>query len=280
MSRAGGGLVACAMLDAIAQKEGAYKEGIKENHAHCTGTATRLNKEGGDIEDILMMMTEASEGKDALISEQEVQAFMEEQRNRLKKLAEQNVERERTVDTFVSAVRDLRQKILSASSNDPAVTDYEDQLKALMDKHEKSRQASQLEIHQETYFRETMDALGEKDEFAPKAGDDDIEVVMSGNKTVSLKCPVTSALFQDPVKNKACGHVYSRVGIDHLLKSSRGRCNCPVAGCTNGNVNSQQLEPDVTMATLVRREKRRQDATAKARASQAANVDESDEEEF
>jgi hypothetical protein len=271
------------MLDSISQKEAAYKDGIKQNHAHCTTAAANIS-DSGNIESILMMMTKETEGK-ALISQEEVQAFLDEQRGRLKKLAEQNVDRDRTVDIFVSSVRQLRQRVLTESNNTDTegnaavATDYEEQLKLLMDAEEKRRQGSQLDVHQETYYREVSTALGEKDMYAKKPADDDIEVVQTGPNTVSLLCPVTRALFEDPVKSKVCAHVFSRVGIMHMI-GNKGYCQCPVAGCNNGRITMEQLEDDVATATMVRKEKRREDAAHKARASQAANVDESDEEVF
>jgi hypothetical protein len=283
-SNASGGLAASAMLDSIARKESSYKEGIKQNHVLCKTAAQRLYKDSGDLEETLMMMAKDSS---SIIGEDEVQAFLEEQRGRLKKLAQQNVLRERTVDTFVSSVRRLQQQVGSAQSSDENVIDYEARLNEIMDKEDKRLEPTRLQVAQEAYCRELGQELGEKDVFEKKnsADDDDIEVVRNANgsrSSTSLKCPVTSQFLEDPVKNKLCGHVFSKRGIEHMLNSARphGPCRCPVAGCTNGNVTRDQLEDDSATALLVRREIRKLEAADKARASQAADLVDSDEEEF
>jgi hypothetical protein len=278
-SNASGGLAAAAMLDSIARKENSYKEGIKQNHLLCKTAAPRLYKETGDLEEILMMMAKDSS---SIIGEEEVQAFLEEQRGRLQKLAESNVLRERTVDTFVSSVKRLQQEVGSAQSqgSDANVVDYEARLNQLMDKEEDRLKPTRLPVAQETYCRELGTELGEKDvyEKAKSADDDDIEVMMGSRNAIQLKCPVTSQFLEEPVKNKLCGHVFSKRGIMHMLKA--GQCRCPVAGCTNSRVTQDQLEDDAATALLVRREIRKLEAADKAKASQAADLVDSDEEEF
>jgi len=61
------------------------------------------------------------------------------------------------------------------------------------------------------------------------------------------------------------------------MRRNGRQCTCPVAGCTN-IVAENQLEHDAYLETLVRRERRRIDHEAEQRMSQAAAVDESDEE--
>jgi hypothetical protein len=288
-SNASGGLAASAMLDAIARKESSYKEGIKQNHVLCKTAASRLRKETGELEEILMLMTKDSSGSSSsIISEEEVKAFLEEQRGRLKKLAQQNVLRERTVDTFVSSVRQLQQQVgqeantaqeqTEENANQDG-TDYEACLKDLMDKEEKRLEPTRLQVGQEAYCREVMLELGEKDSFAKKKSDDDDEIEFIHNNTgssVSLKCPVMGAFLVEPVKNKLCGHVFSKAGIEFHLK--HGPARCPVAGCTNGKVTLEQFEADIESATLVRREMRRLEKADKAKASQATDLVDSDEE--
>jgi hypothetical protein len=286
-TNASGGLAAAAMLDSIARKENSYKEGIKQNHLLCKTAATRLYKESGDLEETLMMMAKDSSD---IIGEDEVQAFLEEQRGRLQKLAESNVLRERTVDTFVSSVKRLQQEVgngataqsQSQGSGDDNVVDYEARLNELMDKEDERLQPTRLPVAQENYCRELGTELGEKDAFekAKNGGDDDddIEVMMGSRNAIQLKCPVTSQYLEEPVKNKLCGHVFSKRGIMHMLR--QGPCRCPVAGCTNGRVTQDQLEDDAATALLVRREVRKLEAADKAKASQAADLVDSDEEEF
>lgn len=46
-----------------------------------------------------------------------------------------------------------------------------------------------------------------------------------------LKCPVTKKLFDNPVRNDACGHIYDRKGIEMCKPKAAGKAwVCPVAG--------------------------------------------------
>ena len=123
------------------------------------------------------------------------------------------------------------------------------------------------------HSREILTELGEQT--TASNNDDDIQI-MSGQQDASLKCPITTALLEEPMKNKVCGHVYSKPGILQMIGRVR-QCKCPVPGCGNNRVTVDQLEPDVEMDTLVRRERRRLNHAKEQQASQAHSVD-SDEE--
>lgn len=81
--------------------------------------------------------------------------------------------------------------------------------------------------------------------------------------------PITKKRITDPVRNTACGHVYDRESIQHLLKASKRTklvsrlpipasvlaensrivfifYRCPVVGCRNKNfVNPANLQTDI-----------------------------------
>lgn len=62
------------------------------------------------------------------------------------------------------------------------------------------------------------------------AGDGEIVVV----RKTALVCPLTTQLLEAPVKNPACGHVYSKaaaVEYQQRSKSRREQAVCPVVGC-------------------------------------------------
>jgi len=61
-------------------------------------------------------------------------------------------------------------------------------------------------------------------------GEEEEELVMMDAK-ISLKCPVSGMLLEDPVKNTLCGHIYSRQAILGLIGSKR-TIPCPFAGCS------------------------------------------------
>ena len=115
---------------------------------------------------------------------------------------------------------------------------------------------------------------------AVRLTDDEMEIIETqGGGVASLKCPITGRLFADPVKNKVCGHIYSREGIDaHMRNAHRRAATCPVAGCNKPIQSSAQLEKDVETEMKVRRQQRKEDYESQQRASQASDLVDSDEE--
>jgi hypothetical protein len=92
---------------------------------------------------------------------------------------------------------------------------------------------------------------------AAEPGDEDAEMVVVEGRT-SLRCPITGTWLEDPVKNKECGHVYSRVAIVNQLneyaRMHRGSApmKCPCAGCRK-SVKRADLQDDAMTAVEVRR---------------------------
>mmetsp|Transcript_21434 Transcript_21434/g.66113 ORF Transcript_21434/g.66113 Transcript_21434/m.66113 type:complete len:247 (+) Transcript_21434:50-790(+) len=59
--------------------------------------------------------------------------------------------------------------------------------------------------------------------------DDDVEIDEARDVTeAELKCPITTTLFEEPVKSKKCGHVYSRAAAQAYFKTPK---NCARVGC-------------------------------------------------
>jgi len=286
--------VIAASLQTIANKESRYKDAILQNHALCKSAAARLGASyvggGGGVSE--MEHTLNMVANDDETSQNETAAWLKEQRERLKRLAEQNVENERLVQSFVAAATHLRDQVLHSCSSQQedtkvVVLDFEEKIQSLVQENLKSNKSSQLPLEQETMYREVCSELGEK-LAKPKRSrgggdedDDDIEVFRAaGSQVNSLKCPITGLFLEEPMKNKVCGHFYSKEAIMHHLQTkqrNRRTPNCPVAGCGN-TVTLAQLEKDVMMETMVRREMRRQDQANQLRATQAS-VLESDEEQ-
>jgi Zinc-finger of the MIZ type in Nse subunit len=273
----GGNAVAANILNNIAAKESNYKENIKLNHTMAKNAAKRIR----ELEQMLPGMI------DGIMSSEELSTFLREQKDAVKKIAEENVERERNVDAFVSAVRTVQQQVVQSPSssssgndetNDEAVVDYQKAIDQAMQQH---RSVMNIHIHQEAMYRDVAAALGEpvaapKKKNGKNDDDDDIEVVQTESQGATLKCPITGAFMEDAVRNKVCQHVYSRAGITaHIQK----RCECPMVGCGNKQVTMSQLEDDVETVMNVRREKRRQDRQTQLQASQASDLMDSDEDE-
>ena len=63
-------------------------------------------------------------------------------------------------------------------------------------------------------------------------GMDEEEVAVA--KKISLVCPLTTAQLEHPVRNPACGHVFSKAAATEYIqrkKSRRDQPECPVVGC-------------------------------------------------
>lgn len=89
--------------------------------------------------------------------------------------------------------------------------------------------------------------------------DDDIEVAVTaggGSMGAVAKCPILSTPLMMPLRNEACGHIYSAQGTLLLLNQKHGRsyktldevpaglaAPCPVAGCTH-RFNAKSLKRD------------------------------------
>ncbi|CAM9269051.1 unnamed protein product [Ectocarpus fasciculatus] len=94
------------------------------------------------------------------------------------------------------------------------------------------------------------------------AMDDDDDIMVPNDNRVSLKCPLTSSTFVDPVKNTStadrspphtpCGHTYGKKAIlNHIRVGTKNGANsdgvsCPVAAC-NHKVLKANLAPDKDM---------------------------------
>jgi SUMO ligase MMS21 Smc5/6 complex component len=150
-----------------------------------------------------------------------------------------------------------------------------------MQQYSAAQAGSQLNIHDEKFCREIRSSLGIKEHASRgKKGDDsdeELEVLRNPAGTQSLKCPITAMLYEEPLRNKVCGHVYSKEGIVQMLRARQTRC--PVAGCRNGVVTMEQLEEDMETAMKVKRQRRREETERQQRASQAI-YDSEDEEVF
>jgi SUMO ligase MMS21 Smc5/6 complex component len=108
--------------------------------------------------------------------------------------------------------------------------------------------------------------------------EDDLEVtIVQRDDPRSLKCPITRQLFENPVKNKICGHSYDKEAIIQHLRIARNK-KCPVAGCNNINIKADQLLENIELTQEVRRYKRRVDLQKERDMTQAIGLD-SDEED-
>lgn len=234
-------------LDQMIKKENDYKAGITENHQLGVTQAQSLCL-GGQLETLI--------------------GDVSEYRDKLKVLSEKNIENERKVKAFIGALKNI-------SNQQEEIQDYHEMLQESMEKELQRIHQSSVAFHQESMYLETCTALGEISEVQK---DDELEVVQNeSSSTNNLKCPISGALLEEPVRNKYCKHVYSK---KHIMQHIRLRKRtCPVFGCSNDQLNESQLEADMATERLVRREQIRQEQERQQISQNAINFDD-DEDEF
>lgn len=87
--------------------------------------------------------------------------------------------------------------------------------------------------------------------------DEDLVIENNRNKDInvgSITCPLTKAIFREPVKSKQCGHTFEKAAIQQYLSAKERNqelCECPLPGCTN-ILNKDQMVRDVKMERTVK----------------------------
>jgi SUMO ligase MMS21 Smc5/6 complex component len=205
---------------------------------------------------------------------------LEQQKERLVKTAEVNVEQQRQIQAFVSGLQRVQQTLLQQGQHEEK--DYSEVLAEEMKKAKDEQAAEQLEMHQEPLVRAMQTTLCMKVSAASggNESDNDVEVMPTGSTAQGLKCPISLSYFADPVKSKVCGHVYSKDFLRQLLDQHGHRgMACPISGCVNRHLTMETCQPDRITQQKVNRHLRNQAAAEEVRMSQAVDLDLMDDEE-
>jgi len=204
---------------------------------------------------------------------EELQTFLQTQKQRLMKVTEELVKQNRTVDTFCESLKNVKNSLDEENYN----TNYETRIQTEMQKVKSD--STYLDMAQESAVREMQKTLGLLSEEV-NLGDAELEVLVPKHNSRSLRCPLSGAYFEDPMKCRVCYHIYSRNALEQFLKQARGRnCKCPVPGCSNSHLTIKSCDPDPTTAMRVKKQQRMSAREKELRMSQAASVD-SDEGEM
>jgi hypothetical protein len=243
-------------------QERQYRRYIEQNETMGTGIAMRLAR-GEQFEGLL--------GKDVA----------EECREKLKVLATDNVAKERQLKAYVAAIRVVIENASnnnnsnnSNSNNESTAHEFKDQMETEYAKALTTIEKNSVLLTQEPSYLKLCRQLGEDQE-----EDDELAVVNdgAGERASGIKCPLTMAIMEDPVRSKVCHHSYARHAIvEHLTKNKSKKC--PMPGCVNNNMTIAELEDDPETEMRVRRYKKRESATKKARAQSAIDMDMDDDE--
>ena len=117
--------VSTQILDQLIGKLSSEKQEINQNHELCKAVAKSIAVEIGDIPQTLLQQQENND----ILDTAQVQEFFEQQRKRLKVLADANAEREQTLQAFGATLATLKQE------DSGAETYYEKRIQTLMEQH-------------------------------------------------------------------------------------------------------------------------------------------------
>ena len=277
----------------ILGKEQAYKSGIQMLQAANLLFAEKLAL-GGPIE--ANLLPSANEDTPENI---EIQTFLEEQRNLIKKIARDSVLREKKVDYLLGAVREICDEAKKSDSSHNETSNYQNIISEKMNNLQEHALLAtvQVELEDEDHCKELRKRLGEKISKKKRKSrggteeesEEELEIMNSAtastqrgpasvpNMDLALKCPITGSLFQEPLKNKLCGHTYSKPGIQHWFANRKTKC--PIPGCANHSLTRSQLVDDVEMTLKLQRHSRQLaqiEEQQRIKAAQASEVDDED----
>jgi len=277
----GGARLAC---DRAIEKSDEYRQSVKKIQARATAIAD-LVRPGGDIAEVLGLSD----------------TFLSSAYDRLRALAEGNARRMDEIDFFVEAVKEVKAHVQqnNDANNDaaaaaaaaaggmatttmttttPDAPNYERSIHDALENVRRMREGDPRRVPPEEHELsiEIREALGEKIKKKKRGrssrgggddddddDDDDLEIVRNKDDVHALKCPFTGMLFENPVKNKVCGHVYDMAGLAQLL--GMRKATCPVPGCSNKTLSLAQVEEDEQMKLKVKRHRAREEAEKRKR---------------
>ena len=260
-------------------QERQYRTYIDQNNTMGTSLAMRLAK-GEQFEGLL--------GTDVA----------EECRDNLRALARDNVEKERQLKAYAKAIRVVIDDAGRTLGSTQEMEDGDDREEQKEDTKPAAGVACEFKDKMDTAYSRALEEIARDCvlvtqeptylELCRQLGDDDPDqddelAVVRGESSnrmsdSKIKCPLTMAVMDDPVRSKVCKHSFQRAAISEYLR--RGNRRCPVPGCHNGSMTVDELEDDHETLVRVRRFRKRESATKKARAQTALDMDDEDEYEF
>lgn len=281
----GGALLAC---NRAIDKSDEYKKSVKMIQARVQHIADTVRPDG-DLAEILRAAASSS-------NDDSDEAFLSKAYDRLKALGVGNAKRMEDIDNFVDAIKEVKTQVERNSKNNnnndaaaataaggdataagggggvgisttPTV-DYERAIHDALEniRHVQEQDTRRIPPEEHELSIDIRKALGEKIKKNKNTGrrggdddddDDELEIIVHNHHDVhALKCPITAMLFDNPVRNKVCGHVYDLAGLKHLLSSRKTKC--PVSGCANTTLSLSQVEDDEQMKLKVKRHKQRE----------------------
>jgi len=249
------------LANAFGRQEGKYRKCIEENETMGSGLAMRVAR-GEQFENLL--------GEE----------ITEEYRQSLKTFAKDNVAKEQQLKAYINAVKVVTGNHARNNSsqenddeNENESKDFQQQMEASYTKELQIIENNSVMVTQDPKYLKLCRQLGEEED-----QDDELAVVNpnSTDSVARIRCPITQAIMDYPVLSKVCKHTFEKNAILNHLRISKF---CPMPGCGNSRMTSNEFEDDPDTALLVRRHKKRQEHVKRARAQSALDMDDDDEYE-
>ncbi|KAI8968032.1 zinc-finger of the MIZ type in Nse subunit-domain-containing protein [Mycotypha africana] len=173
------------------------------------------------------------------------------------------IDLERKMDQQKQAIETLKSQIDNGEVVTDPVAHYETLLHQIAQEDEtKTDEEKYYTNHRYIQFRQTIWSIKHPDEEMPSLVSNDDDDIVMGPTKISLKCPLTTTWFEEPVTNTPCRHTFSKRAIYGLLRSGGSRV-CPIPGCDK-TVSTGTLVPDPVMADRVARVRAREEESANA----------------
>ena len=135
------------------------------------------------------------------------------------------------------------------------MTDWPDDIEEEFNrmKRENTNNNVQKNVQDHPWVKELGSILNdEENEPQTEDIDDDLEMTQTEINTI---CPISKVEMKKPVRNSACGHVYDKASIEHILRQRPGSI-CPVVGCPNKmSVQKDQLKEDKATKRAIARKR-------------------------
>nr|CAG8452961.1 8323_t:CDS:2 [Entrophospora candida] len=99
-------------------------------------------------------------------------------------------------------------------------------------------------------FRQKVWDVNHQDEPMPPLDADADDDVVVGRQKESLKCPITTLLYEEPVTSNVCKHTFSKSAILQLISRNKDVVCCPIPGCDK-QIMTHNLQPNKRMERKV-----------------------------
>ncbi|KAI7871665.1 zinc-finger of the MIZ type in Nse subunit-domain-containing protein [Spinellus fusiger] len=122
----------------------------------------------------------------------------------------------------------LKDSIHSGLEKD-ILEEYQEQWTAAQKKYNSTCARDKYHGHERVLdFQQSVWNVHHPDEVMPitQEGEDDDMIV--GSTKLSLRCPLTTTWFEEPVTSHTCKHTFSKKAIVNMIVNSRGQVQCPI----------------------------------------------------